>query len=384
MTSRARSVIEDTSQWLVEAALPFWAENGPDTQYGGFVEELTFSGKDAALPYKRVRVTCRQMYVFSHAAIKGWSDGADLIAHAADYLTEKAWLGDDKGFARRLTRRGAPLDPTPDLYEHAFALFAFSWAYKATKDSAYSDWAFKTLDWIEANFRDTQSAGFWHHLPQSGDRLQNPHMHLLEACVSAYDIFQDARFQAMGIEVATLFKNRFFNSSTGVLGEYFNDQWVLVDGHKGRITEPGHQLEWVWILNNCKLLFDFDADQEADAMFDFSERHGLNGYGAVKNRITNTGAVIDAGSRTWPNSERLKAAAARHGNAGYDASPIIESTGRLLLNRYLSSNESVSIPRGGWIDAFDEHGAAIARHMPASTFYHLFLAFSEIEALSDI
>lgn len=379
----SRSVIEETGQWLTRDALPFWAENGPDLQYGGFIEELSFAGEDAALPHKRVRVTCRQMYVFAHAAINGWTDGVPLIARAAEYLSEKAWLGDNQGFARRLTREGAPLDPTPDLYEHAFALFAFSWGYHATKDSAYRDWAFKTFGWIEDNFRDAQDAGFWHHLPPSGDRLQNPHMHLLEACLVAYEAFQETRFRDIALEVASLFKARFFNPHTGTLGEYFDHNWSLVSGDKGHLTEPGHQLEWVWILNKCTSLFNFDATEEASAMFEFSENYGLNGYGAVKNSITDTGAPIDAGSRTWPNTERLKAAAARHGKAGFDGSPIIEATGRLLLDRYLSSSNTISIPRGAWIDAFDEHGAVTAQRIPASTFYHLYLAFCEIAALSE-
>jgi mannose/cellobiose epimerase-like protein (N-acyl-D-glucosamine 2-epimerase family) len=58
-----------------------------------------------------------------------------------DYLINKAWNGPDNGFARKLTREGAPLDPTPDLYDHAFVLFALSPGItSASGDATSRDW----------------------------------------------------------------------------------------------------------------------------------------------------------------------------------------------------------------------------------------------------
>src|SRR5262245_15576341 len=106
--------------WTFNAALPFWAERGVDKNFGGFVEELKFDSADAALSEKRTRVTARQMYVFAHAHLLGWSEGLPLVARGADYLIEKAWQPKIGGFARRLTRDGKVSDPTLDLYDHAF------------------------------------------------------------------------------------------------------------------------------------------------------------------------------------------------------------------------------------------------------------------------
>ena len=45
----------------------------------------------------------------------------------------------------------------------------------------------------------------------------------------------------------------------------------------------------------------------------------------------------------------------------------------LLFNRYLAVE-----PRGSWMDQFDGEGRPIAKAVPASILYHLFLCFSEV------
>ena len=53
--------------------------------------------------------------------------------------------------ARRLTREGGALDPTPDLYDLALVLFGFAWFHRATKDKLARDWMHRTLDFIETD-----------------------------------------------------------------------------------------------------------------------------------------------------------------------------------------------------------------------------------------
>lgn len=363
---------------MFEEALPFWAEEGPDKQYGGFVEALDFSGRDAALPFKRVRVTCRQIYVFSHAYVMGWTDGKDLIADGVSYLVDKAWRGPDQGFVRRLTRDGESLDPTPDLYDHAFALFGFIWAFNATRETAYRDLATATLDVIENKFRRPNGKGFDHELPVKGFRLQNPHMHLTEACLIGWRVMKDDRYKALAVELVSLFKSHFFNHRTGTLAEYFHDDWSIADGREGRMTEPGHQLEWAWILEGCQRDFGVDASDEIVRMMNFSEKFGVDGStGYVMNTTLNDGAVVDPSSRTWPNTERLKAAIAAKRLGSSAMGDAANQTASTLLDQYLKPQPGYNIPAGGWIDHFAADRSVLAKDMPASTFYHLFLAFAE-------
>lgn len=380
-----QDLIQEIRGWLFGKALPFWAEAGVDRDFGGFIEDLSFDGSDAGLPHKRVRVTCRQIYAFSHAKLLGWADGAALIDDGADYLVTRAWQGEDRGFARLLERDGSVSDPTADLYEQAFALFAFAYAFQATQNRDYLQWAHKTLDFIEAHLRDREGEGFWHNAARSGHRQQNPHMHLTEACLAAYDASGDQRFSDTGKDLIALFESRFCNPETGVLTEFFEPDWSAANGEKGRIVEPGHQFEWAWILQNARVRFGAGRAEIISTLTGHAEKHSLNPKtGAVMNSIDIAGRPLDAGSRSWPNTERIKAAIALYELSGDNPAPVVEETSRLLLDRYLSSAPGgFDIPEGAWIDAFDADAKPVSERIPASILYHMLLAFSEVLRLQD-
>jgi mannose/cellobiose epimerase-like protein (N-acyl-D-glucosamine 2-epimerase family) len=57
---------------------------------------------------------------------------------------------------------------------------------------------------------------------------------------------------------------------------------------------------------------------------------------------------------------------------------VLRSSGSLLLERYLAHT-----PHGTWMDAFDADGRPVATTIPASTLYHLFLAFAEVLRVSE-
>jgi N-acylglucosamine 2-epimerase/mannose-6-phosphate isomerase len=369
--------------WTFTAALPFWADCGVDRRFGGFVEELGFDGKDAGSE-KRTRVTARQMYVFSHAHLLGWSDGFSLIERGGEFLIERTWLGKDKGFARTLTRESAVADPTPDLYDHAFTLFAFAWAYRATHNGLYLEWAHTTLDFIETNLGHPGGEGFESQRPPQGWRRQNPHMHLLEALLAAYEASGERRFSEQARSLAALFSLRFYDAEAGVLREFFTEEWSRAPGEPGAVVEPGHHFEWTWLLGRCERLLGLKFPREMQALSAFAERHGINREtGAVRMAVRDDGTVLDDVSRTWPNTERLKAALALFERDGTDPVPVINQTGRLLFERHFSSAPGIALPAGAWIDAFDGKGRALSRTIPASTLYHVFLAFNEVMRVAN-
>ncbi|MEM6538567.1 MAG: AGE family epimerase/isomerase [Pseudomonadota bacterium] len=372
------SIFDEMREWLFDQAIPFWTAHGPDRQYGGFVEALTFDGKDAALPYKRTRVTCRQIYVFSHAKIVGVPKLDELIDHGVAYLSTNCRQSDG-GFIKTTTREGAPLDPTYDLYDNAFAIFAFAWAFRATKNPTYRVLLDEAFVWVKANMRHTTGVGFQHQVPPQGYRAQNPHMHLLEACLAAYETTSDATFAECAHELVDLFKDHLFDENTTTLTEFFKDDLTPAPGPEGNRVEPGHHFEWAWILEVYGRLFDTDTAGLVKPLCKFAEDFGLNPTdGAVMNAVDRKGAAVDPGSRSWPNTERLKAAVSLFRLGITDPMPLIESSGRLLLDRYIQYGRDTNMVPGVWIDSFDASGARTAENVPASILYHLFFAFSEV------
>lgn len=370
---------ESIRSWMFDQALPFWATHGLDPDNGGYIEQLTLQGTDAEVAFKRTRVAGRQVYVFSHAAVMGWKAGLTLAEPGMDFLTKQAWLGTEKGFARTLSRTGEVLDETPDLYDHAFALFGFAWRHRATMDALSHEWMHRTLDYIDAHLRHPGGLGFWHQVPAIGWLQQNPHMHLTEACLAAHEATGEVRFAEAARRLVELFRAKLFDVKTGTLAEYFTDDWSRAPGGDGRIVEPGHLMEWCWILNQARKQLGMDVGADIRAANRFAEMHGINpATGMVHNSVRDDGVVLDAGSRTWPNCERIKAAIALWELDGVDPGPVIDAAAGALLRRYLARQ-----PAGIWMDAFDAEGHEAARTVPASTLYHVFLAFAEVLRITD-
>lgn len=363
--------------WMFDAALPFWGSAGLDKEHGGFLEELTLDGAPADIPFKRVRVTCRQIYVFSHAAMLGWSEGEALAKYGYDYLVDKAWLGFDKGWARRLKRNGEVLDPTPDLYDIAFVLFALAWRYRQSKDADALERLHATLDFVDFHMRAPGGMGFVHQLPPEGPRLQNPHMHLLEASIAAYDATEDRRFLSQAEEIVDLFRRKFFDGKT--LAEYFTPDLKRIEGEQGRSVEPGHQLEWAWILAQYQRQSKTNLVKEATALVDFAERHGVDPQTQLTyDEVRDDGSPLRKSSRAWPNTERVKGNLALFELGVRDTRAEIAAAAKVLLQLYLAVT-----PRGSWIDAFDANAQPLSKTAPTSTLYHVFLAFAEILRLED-
>lgn len=356
--------------WTFDIALPFWADQGLDRQYGGYVEMLDATGA-ATAPYKRTRVLGRQIYVFSHAATLGWSKGLAAAEHGYHFLVENARLPGG-GWARRLSRSGQVIDATPDLYDVAFVLFALSWYARATGETAPLHLAHETLDVLDAQFR-RPTGGFAHELPMTGWRLQNPHMHLLEAALSLLEAAPgDERFRVLADEIVNLFTTKLFDSQSRTMAEYFTNDWGRAPGDAGRTIEPGHQFEWAWILANHQRLTGRDNTALAASLFDFAEAYGVDPNShATFNTVHVDGAPLDRGSRIWPNTERIKGAIALYELTGRNPRKAITGSADLLLSRYLDA-------RGTWIDQFDAQGAPTLNTVPTSTLYHAFLAFAEL------
>ncbi len=355
--------------WMFQDALPFWAANGVDRAHGGFLEELSLEGRPTDVQFKRVRTMCRQTYAFSHAALLGWEQGAELSRLGSEYLVSHAKL--ERGWARLLSREGRPTDTRQDLYDLAFVLFAMVWRYKLSRDPEALAHAYGVLDFIDANMRHGE--GFWHALPPEGPRLQNPHMHLFEASLAGFEATQDERFLSIAHELAELFRKRLFDGRT--LGERFNEDWSRRDDEAGRTLEPGHQFEWAWILAQYQKLSGVDFAREAETLVAVSELHGVDPQSqAVLNSVSDEGAPRDSSSRSWPNTERIKGWLGLYELTGRDPTPAVAASCRVLLDRYLAP----PAPRGAWTDHFDASGRAIAKAIPASILYHVFLAFAEV------
>lgn len=351
--------------WVFEALLPFWARYGIDREHGGFLEEVSPEGAPTARRDKRVRTICRQVFVFSHAALLGWEEGASLSEMGCGYLFKHARLPDG-AWANTLTREGSVLDATPNLYDFAFVLYGLAWRYRLTREVEVLKHMHLTLDFIRARMRAGE--GFVARLPDDGARLQNPHMHLLEACLAAFEATDDERFLEQADQLTALFTNRLFDGVT--LGESFNLDWTRAPL---QALEPGHHFEWAWILAQYQRVRGGDFSAPVTALIAWGESFGVGQAGAVFDAVDENGGPVRTSSRAWANTERIKGWLGFYELSGRDPRAPVAQSLRLLFDRYFAD----SAP-GAWVDQFDGEGKPMTQAVPASIVYHLLLAFSEV------
>jgi mannose-6-phosphate isomerase len=372
--------ISDVRKHLLDELLPLWYERGVDRTHGGFHNRLTRDLQPAGDDHKRLVVQTRQIYVFSHAALLGAPDWALRTAEAGvQFLWDKFWDRAHGGWYFKTTPAGAPFDRRKDTYAHAFALFALAYFHRATGDGTALEMVESTLDLLDRRLADPQHGGYLEGADDDWTadrsvRRQNPHMHLLEAFLSLYEARAEPLFRERADAMVDLLQRRFFDRESGCLLEFFTPDWEPRPGPQGRVVEPGHHFEWVWLLHRYAELFRLEVAPEAEALFSFALRFGVDPRsGAVFDELDPSGAIVRPTQRVWPQTEFLQALAARYAATG-EASRL--SRLQLQLDRCLGAR--VKPGDGIWEEQLDRSGRRVSEFVLASSVYHVFLALSEV------
>jgi len=365
---------ERVRHWLFEETLPLWSTAGVDERHGGFFEALGFDGQPVLKP-KRMRTMARQVYAFAVASARGWDGPADrLISHGIAFMAGNGRTSRG-GWVRTLNVDGSVLDSVEDAYDHACVLLALAHAHTSGHADALR-LGEETFAFLDAHMEDRRLTGFLETPAGGGLRRSNPHMHLLEAFLAWYGATGDRSHLRRASRIIDLFRNHFFDPESWTLGEYFDDEWRAADGEKGQWTEPGHHFEWASLLTDfARETGQGDLTRYARKLYASAIANGLNrATGLAYAAVSRHGIPLDNESRSWPQTEAIKAALALDRTGGPDLKPEIEARVGRLFRWHIDP-----APRGLWIDRIDERGRAQAPDVPASIFYHLVSALTQYD-----
>lgn len=366
--------------WLSTQALPLWGTQGFNSSRQLYHERLAFDGNALPLPELRLMVQARQIATFCQASCDGLYQAADH-AHACLERVEKLYYRPDGqiGWIFSIGGGDLPANNTRDLYAHAFILFAYAWAYQHTPSSHYLHMARQTIEDSEIIFH-TNNGGFLDAVPAPHDiRRQNPHMHLLEAYLTLFEISQDDFYFDKAHELINFSLKTFLSPTPpSMLMEYFTPDWKATQKKGHNRVEAGHLFEWAWLLNEFIRLSPKEDKLTEEACYVASSlfKNGLS-YG-FKNKIvldamTETGTITETSCRIWPQTELMRLLA-RHADAS--------NAERVALLRRMSKHffEHFAPPSlsGGWVDRFHSNGTPATEFMPASSLYHIYSAGKEI------
>ncbi len=366
--------------WTKDTALPFWGTVGVDQARGGFHERLDLRGAPVLDVPKRLMVQGRQLFVYCSAALLGWyPDGRQLADRCVEYMIGKFYQADGKpGWVYSLAPDGSIGNPMRDGYAHAFALLGLSWYHRLTGDSQVIPVIDATIAYLDDGFAAKQGGYLDAVPPPDAIRRQNPHMHLFEAFIALTQATRNEQYLAHATKIFHLFAERFFQPSSGALCEYLTDELVPIPGAKGRICEPGHHYEWIWLLRHYQRLSGRNVGSYCAALYAHADKYGWDKGGFIVDELDMSGAVIANSRRSWPHTEGAKAniVEGEAGHAGCD------ERAAQCLNRLSEAFLARPIP-GGWVDRVSAEGAPIAEFIPASTLYHVFGAVTEAARITS-
>jgi mannose/cellobiose epimerase-like protein (N-acyl-D-glucosamine 2-epimerase family) len=368
--------------WLLEHVCPFWLQRITDPA-GGFAEEIDALGSPIGRSRRTTLVQARLTYVFSHAYVLNGDPAFGTAArHGFSFLVSTA-RAPDGGWFRAVSTEGATLDNARDAYDHAFVLFALAWYFRATHDASAIQLADATWQSMQARLADPKHGGFFEEFaPGRAEmklpRRQNPHMHLLEALLALHVATGEKNWLRRAGAMVDLFKGRFVDRGTGALGEFFAADWLPAIGASGNLREPGHQFEWVWLLHEYhRLSRDESVLADAEKLFAFGKKFGIDGDGIVFDGVDATGGLVAGTKLFWPQTEYLKALVARAEWQNDAAARAAISSHLALIAQYYLRPDGAR-----WHNQLARDGKPLTQTTPARVLYHLFMAVAEVDRLS--
>ncbi len=360
---------EDLRHWLFEAALPLWWQVGADRAGGGFHEAIDLDGTPVARPH-RARVVARQAFSYCEAGRLGW-DGPwrEAAAHALDYLG-RHFAGTDGTVASLVGLDGRISEPGFDLYNQAFALLGYASGHRVFGEAA--GWRQRAVA-----LRTTLNGSFAH--PRGGFRedregrlplRSNPHMHLLESALAWMTVDDDPAWRGMADGIAKLCLDTFIDPASGALREFFAADWSPAAGTEGRIAEPGHHYEWVFLLDRWAKLTGRERPQAIARLLVFADTHGCDTRrGVAVSAVLTDGSPYDPVARLWAQAERIRAYTIDH-RAGDEERLTAAIKG---LRRFLATPTP-----GLWFDRLGADDRFILEPARATSLYHIVGAVIEL------
>lgn len=243
-----KSVADRYRSALLDDVIPFWMNNSPDREYGGFFTCLDRKG-DVYDTDKFVWLQGREVWMFSHLYnnVEKRPEWLDMALSGAGFL-EKHGRDAEGNFYFSLNREGKPLIQPYNIFSDCFAVMAFGELFKATGNERYADIALKTFRNIMA--RSDNPKGRWvknypgtrplkgFSLPMILSNLSGIISHLLDK-ETVERITDDCIHEVMEV---------FYSTEHGVILENVAPDGSFSDSFEGRLLNPGHAIEAMWFM----------------------------------------------------------------------------------------------------------------------------------------
>lgn len=250
---------------LLHDLIPFW-ENLRDSEYGGYCSYVGFDLKEDCKAEKGCILNSRILWFFSNAyLLLGEEHLLEHACHAYHFLKEHCLDQERGGIYWSLTYDGCVEDDTKHTYNQAFAIYALSSYYDASKDKEALTTAFSLFHIIEEKCKDEYGyleAFDEAFCPVSNEKLSengvmaektmNTLLHVMEAYTELYRVTHDETVGQKLRYILNLVTDRVYNYEKGRQEVFFDRTWnSLID-----LYSYGHDIETAWLLDRTLEVLD--------------------------------------------------------------------------------------------------------------------------------
>ena len=225
------------------------------------------------------------------------------------------WKPELRGWIHSVDAAGNPVDLTIDTYNQSFGLLALAWDYRVRNNPDTRETARQAYAAL-GEFAASPSGGYIEHRPGGkpaahiafpGLRRQDPHMHLFEAFIAWHACDPQGPWLEGAREMLKLLREKFCRPN-GSLAAYFDDELEPAPGEAGRIRIVGDHYEWTWLLAQyAKISGDNSVMKDAEELFAFAQKYGIDEDGFVFSTVDPDGRVMDKNKLFWMQAEFVKA-----------------------------------------------------------------------------